>query len=155
MAGRKRKYRITLTNDIRNRLKEIIRSKKISKTIKKRCEILLALDSSQNTKTTYEDCAYYLGVSVSMISKIVKLYSQNGLDGVLVLNRNTNSDNANRKIDGALEARIIALACSTPPEGYARWTIKLLTEQAKVKLELSAGEEAVRRMLKKTQCVHI
>ena len=62
------------------------------------------------------------------------------MNKVLVRNRNINSDNANRKIDGALEARIIAMACSHPPKGHARWTVKLLTEKARVELELSAGE---------------
>ena len=85
--------------------------------------------------------------------KRAKCYALEGLEKVLVLNRNVNSDNANRKIDGALEARIIAMACREAPEGRSRWTVKLITEEARVKLELTAGEEAVRRMLKKTSCV--
>ena len=149
MAGRSRKYKIALSNEERNHLKDIVRDKKTSNTIKKRCQILLALDENQSTDTTYDDCAFYLGVSKSTISNLVKIYSLKGLQAVLTINRNINSDNANRKIDGALEARIIAMACSEPPEGRARWTVKLLTEKARVELELSAGEEAVRRLLKK------
>lgn len=84
-----------------------------------------------------------------MVCNVVKLYCENGLQRTLVLNRNVNSDNATRKIDGAMEARVVAMACGSPPEGYARWTIKLITEHAKVELGLTAGEEAVRRMLKK------
>ena len=87
-----------------------------------------------------------------MVCNIVKLYCECGLQRTLTLNRNVNSDNATRKIDGAMEARIIAMACSAPPEGYARWTIKLLTERARIELGLTAGEEAVRRRLKKTHC---
>jgi len=150
MAGRSRKYKIALSNEERNHLKDIVRDKKTSNTIKKRCQILLALDENQSTDTTYDDCAFYLDVSKSTISNLVKIYSLKGLQAVLTINRNINSDNANRKIDGALEARIIAMACSEPPEGRARWTVKLLTEKARVELELSAGEEAVRRLLKKT-----
>ena len=149
MAGRSRKYKIALSNEERNHLKDIVRDKKTSNTIKKRCQILLALDENQSTDTTYDDCAFYLDVSKSTISNLVKIYSLKGLQAVLTINRNINSDNANRKIDGALEARIIAMACSEPPEGRARWTVKLLTEKARVELELSAGEEAVRRLLKK------
>ena len=152
MAGRSRKYKVALSNAERNRLKEVIRDKKTSNTIRNRCRILLALDENQSSATTYDNCAYYLGVSKPMISNVVKCYASEGLDKALVLNRNINSDNANRKIDGALEARIIAMACSEPPKGRARWTVKLITEEAQVKLELSAGEEAVRRMLKKTNC---
>ena len=153
MAGRKRKYQVKLSNTDRNRLKEIIRNKRTSNTIRNRCHILLALDENQASTTTYDDCAYYLGISKPTISNVVKCYALEGIDKVLVLNRNINSDNANRKIDGALEARIIAMACSEPPEGYARWTVKLITEKARVELELSAGEEAVRRMLKKINYV--
>ena len=111
----------------------------------------MALNENQASTTTYDDCAYYLGVSKSTISNVVKCYALEGMNKVLVRNRNINSDNANRKIDGALEARIIAMACSHPPKGHARWTVKLLTEKARVELELSAGEEAVKRMLKKNK----
>lgn len=150
MAGRSRKYKVALSTADRDRLKEVIRGKKTSNTIRNRCRILLALDENQSTVTTYDDCAYYLGVSKTMVSTTVKCYALKGIDKVLVLNRNVNSDNANRKIDGALEARIIAMACSEAPEGRSRWTVKLITEEARVKLKLTAGEEAVRRMLKKT-----
>lgn len=153
MAGRRRKYKVALSATERNRLKEVIRNQKVSNTIRNRCRILLALDENQSSTTTYDNCAYYLGVSKPMISNVVKWYSLEGIDKVLTLTRNINSDNANRKIDGALEAKIIAMACSNPPEGHARWTVRLLTEKARVELELSAGEEAVRRMLKKTNCV--
>lgn len=146
MAGRNRKCKVMLSNDERNRLKEAIRDKKISNTIRNRCRILLALDENQSSLTTYDDCAYYLGVSKPMISNVVKCYALEGIDKVLVLNRNINSNNANRKIDGAMEARIIAMACGDAPDGHARWTVKLITEEARVRLELSAGEEAVRRM---------
>jgi len=113
----------------------------------------LALDENQTSTTTYDDCAYYLGVSKPTIYNVVKCYALEGIDKVLVRNRNINSDNANRKIDGALEAIIIAMACCNPLEGHARWTVKLLTEKTRVELELSADEEPVRRMLKKTNCV--
>jgi len=153
MAGRKRKYPIALTTAERNRIKATLRSTKGSNTIKQRCRILLALDCNQNPNTTYDNCAYYLGVSVGMIHNVVKLYSEYGLKRTLVINRNINSNNSNRKIDGAMEARIIAMACGSPPEGYAPWTIKLITEQTRVELGLFAGEEAVRRTLKKMHCV--
>lgn len=152
MSRHSRKYKIMLTNEERNQLKEVLRSNKTCNTIKKRCQILLALDCNTNPDTTYRNCAYYLGVSLKMVCNIVKLYCECGLQRTLTLNRNVNSDNATRKIDGAMEARIIAMACSAPPEGYARWTIKLLTERARVELGLTAGEEAVRRRLKKTHC---
>lgn len=153
MAGRSRKYKVALSIMERNRLKEAIRNKKTSNTIRNRCRILLALDENQSSTTTYDNCAYYLGVSKPMISNVVKCYALEGIDKVLTINRNINSNNANRKIDGALEARIIAMACSNPPEGHARWTVRLITEKARIELDLSASEETVRRTLKKINCV--
>lgn len=120
MSGRSRKYKIMLTNEERNQLKEVLRSNKTCNTIKKRCQILLALDCNTNPDTTYRNCAYYFGVSLKRVCNIVKLYCESGLQRTLTLNRNVNSDNATRKIDDAMEARIIAMACGAPPEGYAR-----------------------------------
>ena len=56
-----------------------------------------------------------------------------------------------RKFGGAAEARLIALACSQPPQGRARWTLKLLADKL-VELEVfeSVSDETVRRVLKKT-----
>ena len=57
-----------------------------------------------------------------------------------------------RKLDGAKEARLIALACSKPPKGHAKWSLRLLADQA-VELEIvdSVSYETVRRTLKKTR----
>ena len=56
-----------------------------------------------------------------------------------------------RKLDGAQEAKLVALACSPPPTGQARWTLTLLADQMVV-LEIveAIGKETVRRTLKKT-----
>ncbi len=63
MSGHSRKYKIMLTNEERNHLKVVLRSSKTCNTIKKRCQILLALDCNTNPDTTYRNCAYYLGMS--------------------------------------------------------------------------------------------
>ena len=57
-----------------------------------------------------------------------------------------------KKADGDLEAHLIALGCSKPPEGFARWSLRLLAEQV-VELEYieSVSHETVRRVLKKTK----
>ena len=60
-----------------------------------------------------------------------------------------NSDNARRKVDDGIEARIIALACEPAPQGYARWTLRLLEEKMKVTMEEAVGKDAIRRTLKK------
>ena len=67
---------------------------------------------------------------MATVANTVKLYSEKGIEGIISLNRNVNSDQARRKLDGRAEARIIEIACSPAPEGHSRWTFRLLEEQA-------------------------
>lgn len=57
-----------------------------------------------------------------------------------------------RKADGDFEAHVVALSCSEPPEGFARWSLRLLADKA-VELDYidSVSHETVRRILKKTK----
>ena len=74
---------------------------------------------------------------------------KSGVDGLITLNRNLNSDNARRKLDGRAEAHIIEIACSPAPEGHSRWTLRLLEEQAKVVLDVPVSKDTIGRALKK------
>ena len=73
-----------------------------------------------------------------------------GLDSVLTLKRSVNSDQAHRKVDGRIEARLIEIACSPAPEGHSRWTIRLLEDEMKMILDEPISREAIRRTLKKS-----
>lgn len=88
-------------------------------------------------------------VSRATISNVAKTFGLDGLDAVLKLKRNINSNNARRKVDGRMEARIIEIACGPVPEGHARWTIRLLENQAKIEFDEPISREAIRRTLKK------
>ena len=68
---------------------------------------------------------------------------------MLTLKRSVNSDQAHRKVDGRIEARLIEIACSPAPEGHSRWTIRLLEDEMKVILDEPISREAIRRTLKK------
>ena len=78
---------------------------------------------------------------------------EEGFDGVLARKRRTRPGNV--KIDGATEAKIVALTCTDPPEGHARWTLRLIAEKS---VELGYGESishvAVGDLLKKTSLSH-
>ena len=86
---------------------------------------------------------------MTTVANTVALYCKDGLDAVLKLKRNVNSDNARRKVDGRTEARIIEIACGPVPDGHSRWTIRLLEDQMKVELVEPISREAIRRALKK------
>ena len=143
--ARPRKYVIKLTENEYKKLKSIIRKKATSKTIRCRCQIILDLDESHGKVLTHEQSAKSNGVT-----NTVTKYINGGVNAVTEFKRSINSDNARRKVDGRVEARLIELACGPVPEGHSRWTIRLLEEEAKVILETPVSREAIRNALKKT-----
>ena len=148
--ARPQTYHINLTEDELKTIKSTLRKKQTSKTVKSRCQILLDLDEAHGKVLTHEQSAKSNAVCLATITNTVKLYSTKGIDGIVTLQRNINSDNAKRKLDGRAEARLIEIACSPAPEGHSRWTLRLLEEQAKVVLDTPVGKNAIGRALKKT-----
>ena len=143
-------YHINLTDEELKLIKSILRKKQTSKTVRSRCQILMDLDEAHGKVLTHEQSAKSNAVCLATITNTVKLYNAQGMDGIAALKRNVNSDNAKRKLDGRAEARLIEIACSPAPEGHARWTLRLLEEQAKIVLDTPVGKNAIGRALKKT-----
>ena len=150
--ARPKTYNISLSDPDVKKLKSIIRNKSTSKTLRNRCQILLDLDEAHGKVPTYEQCAKSNGVCPATISNTVAGFDLNGITYLKKLNRSPNSDQARRKVDGRLEAHIIALACGPVPEGHSRWTIRLLADELKVEVgeEEAVNKETIRRTLKKT-----
>lgn len=141
-------YPIVLSESDVLKLKTVIRNKKSSKTIIRRCQILLELDENNPNKLTQMQLANTFGVCKSTISNIVLDYTRNGLDAAITYHRNPNS-NAKRKVDGRSEARITQLACSAPPKGHARWTLRLLEEKSRIILDTPVSKDTILDVLKK------
>lgn len=150
--ARPKKYVINLTEDEFKELKSTIRKKKISRTIRCRCQIILDLDEAHGKVLTHEQSARSNGVCLATVANTITKYMNGGVGAVTEFKRNINSDNARRKVDGRVEARLIELACGPVPEGYSRWTIRLLEQESKVFLETPVSREAIRNALKKTNC---
>ena len=148
--ARPKKNKIMLTDNELKQLKALLKKKNTTQTICNRCRILIDLDENHLPALTYEECVARQNVSRATIAKVAKLYGSGGIDAVLVTNRNVNSDNARRKVDGRVEAHIIEIACGPVPEGHSRWTIRLLEEHMKIEFDESISREAIRRSLKKT-----
>lgn len=146
--ARPRTYVISLNECDVKKLKQLIRKKDTSKSIIRRCQILLELDENNPNQLTYAQVAKTFGVCPATITNIIKDYTDHGLSKAVTYKRNPNS-NATKKMDGRSEARIIELACSAPPEGHARWTLRLLAEKSKVILETPVSKDAIRETLKK------
>ena len=126
--ARPRKYNISLTDDEVKKLKSIMHKKQTSKTVRNRCQIIHRFLEAHGKVLTHEQSAKTNCVCMATIMNTVKLYSEKGIQGIVTLNRNVNSDNAHRKLDGRAEARIIEIACSPAPEGHSQWTLRLLEE---------------------------
>jgi hypothetical protein len=147
-----KKYIVTLTEEERKILGELTskgehKSQKILDAL-----TLLACDGGefQEKRSTNEEIARVLNISMRKIDRVKKRFVEEGLE--VVLNRKKGSRIYVKKADGDFEAHLIALSCSEPPEGFARWSLRLLADKV-VELAYidSISYEAVRRVLKKTK----
>lgn len=89
-----------------------------------------------------------LEVSLATVVRVRHAYRAGGLDAAL--HRKAPDRTYSRKLDGRQEAHLIAITCSTPPEGHARWTLRLLTDRVVELIGMPVSDETVRRTLKKT-----
>jgi len=138
---------ITLTKEERTELSQLIKSGKHSARVLGRARILLLLDRSQGEKRKLEEIADVMLTSIGTISNVKRRYREGGLEQGLY---DRPRPGAKPKINGEVEAHLIALVCSDPPAGQDRWTLRLLADKL-VELELveSLSHVAVRDALKK------
>lgn len=148
--ARPKKNIVQLTDTEVTQLKCMIQKTSTCQTLVNRCRILLALDENHPPVRTYDECMALFCISRPTISSVAKTYANDGLNEVLKIKRNINSNNARRKVDGRMEARIVEIACGPVPEGHSRWTIRLLEEQAKIEFDEPVSRETIRRTLKKS-----
>jgi len=145
--GRKKTYEVNLSEAERNHLENLV-SKGVEKARKlTRARILLKADE----KWLDREISEAFDVGESTVLRTCKKYAEQGLD--VALNRRKSSRQYDLKIDGKAEAHLTALACSKPPEGRSKWTLRLLADRLVQLEEVEADSisyETVRRSLKKT-----
>ena len=146
-----KKYVVTLTGEERNYLTEMTskgrhRSQKVLNAL-----TLLACDEGeyQNFRSTNAEISKVLNTSMRKIDRVKKRFVTQGLD--VALNGKKSDRVYEKKADGDFEAHLIALSCSKPPEGFSRWSLRLLADRAvELKYIDNISHETVRRVLKKT-----
>ena len=146
------RYKVTLQADERAALEAITR--KGSHRSRKVINALILLNCDEGAfnqrRVRGEDVAEVLKVSMRTLDRVKKRFVEEGLE--TLLNGRPSQRRYQRKADGDLEARLVALSCSEPPKGYSQWSLRLLADRA-VELEYidSISYETVRRVLKKNE----
>jgi len=144
------RYRVTLGEEERKMLEAITRKGNTTARKFKLARALLLCDASDG-KQPWEvaTVAQALGVTSRTIEHLKKRFVTDGLEAALE-RKERETPPREIKFDGRFEAQIIALACSDPPEGRARWTVRLLADKA-IELEYasSISHMSVQRILKK------
>jgi len=127
------------------RLRDVAQKGHAGARVIRRAQTLLLADEGYQNK----EIAQVLGVASETVKNTNKRYAKEGLDSAL---HERPRPGHGRKLQGREEAQLIALACSDPPEGRARWSLRLLAERL-VALEIveEVSYQTVRRTLKKTR----
>jgi transposase len=142
-VSRKKLYHVRLKEEEREELSRYLRRGKSSARSLTRARILLLADEGRDD----EEISEALKVSKSTANRIRKRYCEGGLEFAL---REKACSGAPIKMDGRIEAQLTLLACSEPPDGRSKWTVRLLADKL-VEMEVveSISHMSIQRLLKK------
>lgn len=146
----KKKYIVSLSAEERKQLEQLTQTGKAPAYKINHARILLKADTHQDGGSwTDQTISQALDLSVSTIERVRQRFVEQGLGQAL--GRQTQQRRKARLLDGEQEAQLVALACSDPPEGQAKWSLRLLAEHM-VSLDYveTISYETVRQTLKKT-----
>ena len=144
-----KKYKVTLTHQEVEELKEITKKGKRSARVIRNALILLNADEGKYGKGKKDaEISETFEVTVQAVENIRKRFIEDGFDAAL--SGKPNEREYKHKIDGDAEAHLIAMSCREPPKGFARWTLRLLAgKMVELKYIDDISHETVRRVLKK------
>ena len=146
-----KKYRIELTTEEQQELKALVSKGRAAAYKQTHARILLLSDEARKDGgLTDEEVARSLEIASATVERIRRRCVEEGIEAAL--GRKEQQRRRPKKLDGAAEAHLIALACGEPPEGRARWTLRLLADRL-VECEIveSIHPETVRKTLKKNE----
>lgn len=150
MAQSNQKAEVVLGDDERKELETLVRDGTAAARRVRQARILLMADEDRREGRNPDwYIAQCVGISERQVCRVRRRFVLEGISAVL--NRKPRSDaGVTRKLDGAVEARLVTLCCSTPPEGRQRWTLQLLVDElCRLQVVTSVCRETVRQTLKK------
>ena len=146
------RYKVTLTPEEIEALEKLIEKGGKGYRIK-HAQILLKLDQSKgHTAWSYDEIKEAYHTSRGTIAGVAKRFVLEGMEAALGRKK---QENYYRKVTGEVEARLCAIACSTPPEGYSRWTMQMIADEL-IRLEVVdyITDTTVCEVMKKTRLSH-
>jgi len=143
-------YRVTLTADERKELRALVSKGQAAARRLTRARILLLADQAEGGPAESDSkIVAALGCGRATVERVRQQFVEDGLEATL--NPKPTTRVYERRLDGKAEAHLVAIACGAPPEGKARWTLRLLADQmVALGYVESVCHEAVRQTLKKT-----
>ena len=151
MRRANQKYGIHLDSITRMELEAFVRKENSAAAKVRHARILLLADEDHvdgQRPDTY--IAEVVGLSLRSVIRIRQKYAREGTESA-INRKQRKTPPTPRKFDGKAEAQLVTLACSTPPKGRQRWTLRLLADEAmRLQIVLHVCPETIRRTLKKT-----
>lgn len=142
MGHRKNQILVRLTPGDRKKVMFLVRKGKESGRVLKRALVLKLMDQGMASP----EAARMLGMTAMSARNIVQKYNGDGLEGAL---HDRARPGQPRKMNKKEASRIVAMVCASPPEGYARWSVRLIAEEVvKKKIVGETNRESIRLLLK-------
>jgi hypothetical protein len=153
--GAQKKRPVTLTERDRDELTRVTRTGVHPASSIMRARVLLALDTSVGVVDPKDVIAARLGVSGETLRLIAQRFAEtNGDVHATISRKKRECPPVASVVTGDVEARLIALACSTPPAGYGRWSLRLLEKHVALIEDIpDLDHSTIGRVLKKRHCV--
>lgn len=159
--SRSKSWPVVLSPAEREMLRKLVRTGSPPAQQARRARILLELDENDPDRdgpvSTQEVIAERVGVHADTVAKTSKAYAERGGDVVATISRKKrHTPPVEPKVTGDVEARLIALACSTPPQGQTRWSLRLLERHVALTGDMpDLDHSTIGRILKKMSFVLI
>ena len=143
------KYKVTLTKEEREQLQSVMgKGKHTSQQYRNACILLNSDEGPKGQRLSNEQIAQVLHINTKTVERVKQRFVEEGFDECM--DRKPYPKKGPKKADGDFEAHLIALSRSEAPEGYARWSLRLLADKmVEMKFTDNVSHETVRRVLKK------
>jgi transposase len=144
------KWRVVLDKSSRDKITKVLRSKNESMETKKRAQILLDVNECMGRELeSTAKIASKRGVCPNTITGVKRRFCEEGIDSAL-FRKKRETPPTTPKVTGEVEAHIITIACSTVPQGFSRWSMKMIADKIVLDGIIdSISDETVRLVLKK------